>query len=97
MYLNSLYYQNVGPISNLKFDFKRNSTGVPCPLVIVGQNGSGKSILLSNIVDAFYEFAGIVYNNATEPDLKGYQYVKCNYQKEYCTMPHIFCCPGIVQ
>lgn len=76
MYLNSLYYQNVGPISNLKFDFKRNSTGVPCPLVIVGQNGSGKSILLSNIVDAFYEFAGIVYNNATEPDLKGYQYYK---------------------
>ncbi|MED9884677.1 hypothetical protein, partial [Gemmiger sp.] len=24
-------------------------------------------------------------------------YVKCNYHKEYCTMPHIFCCPGIVQ
>ena len=57
MYINSLYYENIGPISKLDIEFRKNKNGIPVPLVIVGKNGSGKSILLSNIVDAFYELA----------------------------------------
>lgn len=76
MYIDRLYYQNVGPISKLDIKFRKNDNGVPVPLVVVGKNGSGKSILLSNIVDAFYELASKAYDNATETNVKGYQYYK---------------------
>lgn len=76
MYINNLYYKNIGPISDLKIQFRKNENGVPIPLVVVGKNGSGKSILLSNIVDAFYELGNKAYNNVTESNGKGYQYYK---------------------
>ena len=76
MYIDRLYYQNVGPISKLDIAFRKNNNGVPVPLVIVGKNGSGKSILLSNIVDAFYELADKAYDNATEANGNGHQYYK---------------------
>lgn len=76
VYIDKLYYKNVGPISNLDINFRKNDNGVPVPVVIVGKNGSGKSILLSNIVDAFYEIADKAYDNATETDSNGHQYYK---------------------
>lgn len=76
MYINELNYRNVGPISQLDFVFRRNAEGVPVPTVFVGKNGSGKSILLSNIVDAFYEIANIEYKNVTPSWGLGHQYYK---------------------
>ena len=76
MYINRLYYENVGPLSKLDISFRKNENGVPVPLVVVGKNGSGKSILLSNIVDAFYELADKAYDNATEAKANGHQYYK---------------------
>ena len=73
MYIDNLYYKNVGPISNLDIKFRKNENGIPVPLVIVGKNGSGKSILLSNIVDAFYELADKGHENATQATSKGHQ------------------------
>ena len=76
MYINRLYYENIGPIRKLDINFRKNENGVPVPLVVVGKNGSGKSILLSNIVDAFYELADKAYDNATEANVNGHQYYK---------------------
>ena len=76
MYIDYLSYKNIGPIVNLEYHFRNNTQGVPVPLVLVGKNGSGKSILLSNIVDAFYEIAGQEYNNALVPSNGGHQYYK---------------------
>lgn len=76
MYIDSLHYMNVGPISKADIDFRRNEKGTPVPLIIVGRNGSGKSILLSNIVDAFYEIADKGYDNATQSTDNGHQYYK---------------------
>ena len=45
MYINRLYYENIGPISKLDINFRKNENGVPVPLVVVGKNGSGKSTL----------------------------------------------------
>ena len=77
MYLSEMHYLNVGPIKEIHHTFRINSNGTPVPLVIVGENGSGKSILLSNIVDAFYEFAVKKFNNAMKyDDAGGYSYYK---------------------
>ena len=58
MYLEEIYVENTGPISKChveKMPFDDN--GDPQPVVVVGRNGSGKSIFLSYIVDALMEFA----------------------------------------
>jgi len=65
MYLEYINYQNVGAIHNLSIPFSFHENGNPKPIIFVGENGSGKSILLSNIVDAFYEFASEAYSNAS--------------------------------
>ena len=77
MYIQKGIYENVGPLKSVNIDFPFNEDGTPKPLIIVGENGSGKSTFLSNIVDAFYEMAGLAFNNATETDdFAGHQYYK---------------------
>lgn len=52
MYIKSIEVINVGPIENIKISFEFNNEN-PRPTVFVGSNGSGKSILLSFIVNYF--------------------------------------------
>ena len=68
MYLEYANYQNVGAVHNLSIPFSFSHNGNPKPIVFVGENGSGKSILLSNIVDAFYEIANKAYTNVSIRD-----------------------------
>ena len=56
MYLTELYLQNTGPISECRVT-PPFENGNPLPIVIVGPNGSGKTVFLSYIVDALTEFA----------------------------------------
>lgn len=72
MYIKRIIDINMGPISKIditpSFDFQGN----PKPLVLVGQNGSGKTSMISNIVDCFYELAGEAYGDALHPHSYGY-------------------------
>jgi len=61
MYLKTCWIENAGPIDHLHLIFPFNSTGAPKPLILVGRNGSGKSIMLSMIVDALILFAQTAY------------------------------------
>lgn len=76
MYIKKLIYKNVGPITSNYIDFRFTEDGRPVPVIIVGENGSGKSMFLSNITDAFYELAGTAYDNARQIDGQGHQYYK---------------------
>ena len=67
MYIRKINYQNVGPLENIDIDLPFNN-GLPMPLIIVGGNGAGKSLLLSNIVDAMYEIGGKIYENVAISD-----------------------------
>lgn len=51
MYLKNVEIENAGPIDYLQLRFPMDGEK-PKPLVIVGANGSGKSILLSHLVNA---------------------------------------------
>ena len=57
MYLHEIFLQNTGPISECHVKPLVDENGNPQPIVIVGPNGSGKTIFLSYIVDALTEFA----------------------------------------
>jgi len=77
MYINKLMYENVGPIKNINIDFSFSNNGNPKPILFVGENGSGKSTIISSIVDSFYEMAGKAFDNARERnDTNGSQYFK---------------------
>ena len=59
MYLSQIVLENEGPIK----EFELNMKGPDQPIIIVGKNGTGKSILLSYIADALYEFGKQAYTD----------------------------------
>lgn len=77
MYISKILVENVGPIEKATIQFPFNDNGSPKPVVIVGENGTGKTTLLSNIVDSFYETARTAFSDVTQSDgSSGYQYYK---------------------
>lgn len=78
MYLKEISYCNVGPLEMVEIIPSINENH-PKPLILVGENGSGKSTFLSNIIDSFYEIAGVIFSNVRQPNdnvNNGYQYYK---------------------
>lgn len=71
MYLKEIFLQNTGPISecHVKLPFIKNGDEEkPLPVIIVGPNGSGKTIFLSYIADALFEFAKIAFSDIVDSD-----------------------------
>ena len=91
MYLKRIHNVNVGPIEDAEINFPFDEENNPKPVIIVGENGTGKSVLLSNIVDSFYEFASKAFSDAVKRDDSGLgsQYYKIvtgqeiHYGKEF--------------
>ena len=65
MYVKRLQLTNYGPIENLDIEFPFESDA-PKPVVLVGANGSGKSILLSHIVNGLLTAKSIAYPETPE-------------------------------
>ena len=78
MYIAKIRDKNIGPLEEVSVDFPFSELGNPKPVIFVGENGSGKSTFLSNIVDAFYTLADKHFGNAMErsDDSDGKQYYK---------------------
>lgn len=53
MYFENLEIENVGPIKSLELNFPKNEDGSPKPVIFVGKNGSGKSVILSHLMNFF--------------------------------------------
>lgn len=68
MYLHEIFLQNTGPISECHVKPPFDENGNPQPIVIVGPNGSGKTIFLSYIVDALAEFAKQAFTDVVRSD-----------------------------
>ena len=86
MYVKRVHIENYGPVEALDIEFPFDGDK-PKPVVLVGANGSGKSVLLSNIVNGLLNAQATAYPESPEVELgKVYklqspQYVKLG--KEY--------------
>ena len=65
MYTKRIQLINYGPITKLDIQFPFRN-GTPQPVVLVGHNGSGKSILLSHIVNGLLTAKDIAFPEAPE-------------------------------
>lgn len=68
MYIKKIQIHNSGPIENLFIEPLFAANGNPFPLLLIGKNGSGKTLLLSNILDSLVELKKKVYTNMPEID-----------------------------
>ena len=67
MYVRKIRLENYGPIPNLDIKLPFNDDR-PKPVVLVGENGSGKSIVLSHIVNGMIEAKNVAYPESRELD-----------------------------
>ena len=81
MFLKKIQIENTGPIDYLSIDFPRTADGLPRPLVIVGENGAGKTILLSHIVNSLIAAQQATYDDAEVDAGKVYKYRSPAYIK----------------
>jgi predicted ATPase/5S rRNA maturation endonuclease (ribonuclease M5) len=76
MYLKNIAIKNIGPIEELNIELPFTEGGLPKPIVFVGENGSGKTVLQSQIIDAFYEIGSDLFD-----DVGSQAGLKRNYYK----------------
>lgn len=67
MRLSNLLVINSGAIERVSLEFDPTPEGVERPIILVGPNGSGKTAVLSMVVDALYEFAAAHFIDVAPP------------------------------
>jgi len=93
MKIKNVRAKNIGPLENVKIRLPFYPDGKPKPVVLVGKNGSGKSLLLAYIADAFIEFERQFYNDLKVKKDKYFKFVSKSYiksGKEYGFFEAIF-------
>jgi predicted ATP-binding protein involved in virulence len=78
MTLKKVIIENVGPIKNIEIEFQKNAQK-PKSVIIVGENGTGKSILLSHLVNALVVGKQEVYEDGEVEKGKVFKYRSPNY------------------
>lgn len=81
MYLKEIEIENIGPIDLIKESLPFHDNGNPKPLLIIGKNGSGKSIFISHIVNALISSKQTLYDDTDVEKGKVYKYRSPAYIK----------------
>lgn len=79
MYLKKIEIENYGPYENMNIDLRFDSNNNPIPLILIGKNGSGKTILLSHIVNSFISAKQVSYEDSEVEQGKVYKYRSTAY------------------
>jgi hypothetical protein len=81
MFLKRIELENVGPIERCILNFPFDENGNPKPSVIVGENGSGKSIVISHIVNALFSARQELFDNTEVEKSYLYKVISPSYIK----------------
>ncbi|UWR89218.1 AAA family ATPase [Phaeobacter inhibens] len=79
MYLKQLELCNTGPIGHAKIECCFNNNETPKPIVLVGANGSGKSMATAHVVNALIAAHGTVFENSDVEQGKVYKLRSSSY------------------
>ena len=83
MYLSDIHIENYGAIEHIEYKCKFDENGNPLPIVLIGRNGCGKTLLLSNIIHSLIEMKRKHYNQIPEVKESNYYRVSSlTYVKE---------------
>lgn len=83
MYLSDIHVENYGAIEHIEYKCKFDENGNPLPIVLIGRNGCGKTLLLSNIIHSLIEMKRKHYNQMPEVKESNYYRVSSlTYVKE---------------
>lgn len=90
MYFKRILLKNVGPLRDVSYEFPFSDDGTPKPVILVGTNGSGKSIFLSHLLNPLMSAQQVAFDNPEiEPNrtfrLRSSQYITtgetCHYSR----------------
>ncbi len=76
MYLKNIAIKNVGPIDEISVYLPFKENGNPKPIIFAGENGSGKTVLLSQIVDELYEIGSQLFTDINQLEGMSHRYYK---------------------
>lgn len=79
MYIESVEIESIGPIDHVHLKFPLTDDGRPKPIVVVGENGSGKSILLAHLVNTLLVGKQEVFEDVEVEKGKVYKYRSPTY------------------
>lgn len=99
MYFKHIILRNIGPIDPINYNFPFNDDGNPKPLIIVGTNGSGKSVFLSHLLNPLMAAQQSAFDNAEVEEgrvykLRSPQYIRKGTTYSYSKVqfgPSFFC------
>ncbi|TWB34341.1 putative ATP-binding protein involved in virulence [Nitrospirillum pindoramense] len=78
MYIKSIEIENVGPLNLLNIQFPTRN-GNPVPVILVGENGSGKSIVLSHVVNSLIVAKHEIYEDTEVEKGRVFKYRSPDY------------------
>lgn len=82
MYLKKLNFENYGPINKFEITPHFNEDGSPMPIVLMGKNGSGKTLILAQILQALLNNKSEEYDNIPEKEkTQLYKIISTSYIK----------------
>ena len=84
MHLKTIELSNLGPIEKVKIDSKFSKENTPLPLILVGTNGSGKSLVTGQIMKHLFDCQSVLYQDSETKEKQSFVKIEPTLIRHYC-------------